>query len=137
MAEAGNDGEHWHDNYEYHEIFALQFGEPEEVERLSEAENEDAGGFLASPDQNGVGEEGKEECEREFVVALVFLHGIDSTEEDAGVFKYGGTPEAWRKDVERQKAEVNYRPGGHPITIEERNAFNIRPPGPFHSLILA
>ena len=70
------------------------------MERLSEAENENAGSFLAGPDKNGVGEESKEECECELVVALVFLHGVDSTEEDAGVFEDGRSPEAWRKDVE-------------------------------------
>lgn len=69
------------------------------MEKLSEAKAEYAECWLVGPDEDGVGEEGKEEGEGEAVVVGGFAVGVDEAEEDADVFDEGGADEVRGDDV--------------------------------------
>ena len=66
------------------------FGEAGDVEEVGEAEDENTKDELVRPDENGVGEEGKEEGEEEELVGAGGFMGIDENEEDTEIFYQAG-----------------------------------------------
>ena len=107
------------------------------MHELGEAKDEDASYFIIGPNENGVGEKGKEERQDELIVFFVLIVSIDDAEEDAGVLEERRAPEIRRNDIDEQKTDVDKHPHGEPGGIDVWQAFKIPPPGFKHNENLA